>query len=175
MTACKSEKISSLVNIFLVAVCCLLLLLIFGCSTPGPPPTPPGHPKPYRIGKNWYRPLPHAQAFRQRGKASWYGKKFHGRKTANGEIYNMYAMTAAHKPCPSALTSEWKILTPIKKSTCASTTGDLLFVAESSTFPIQGLKNWVSWGRAQLRLKSWPSVPPQKRKRLAVATEPMSP
>jgi rare lipoprotein A len=34
------------------------------------------------------------------GVASWYGKKFHGRKTSNGEIYNMYAMTAAHKTLP---------------------------------------------------------------------------
>ncbi len=98
--AFKSGKISFLVNIFLIAVCGLLLLLVFGCSTPGPPPTPRGHTKPYRIGKNWYRPLPYAQDFRQRGKASWYGKKFHGRKTANGEIYNMYAMTAAHKTLP---------------------------------------------------------------------------
>ncbi len=100
MMAFKSGKISFLINIFLIAVCGLLLLLFFGCSTPGPPPTPRGHPKPYRIGKNWYRPRPHAQNFRQRGKASWYGKKFHGRKTANGEIYNMYAMTAAHKTLP---------------------------------------------------------------------------
>lgn len=34
------------------------------------------------------------------GNASWYGPYFHGRKTANGEIYNMYAMTAAHKDLP---------------------------------------------------------------------------
>jgi rare lipoprotein A len=34
------------------------------------------------------------------GKASYYGKKFHGRKTANGEIFNMYALTAAHKLLP---------------------------------------------------------------------------
>lgn len=34
------------------------------------------------------------------GIASWYGKKFHGRKTSNGEIYNMYDMTAAHKKLP---------------------------------------------------------------------------
>ncbi|MCW8918768.1 MAG: septal ring lytic transglycosylase RlpA family protein [Gammaproteobacteria bacterium] len=41
----------------------------------------------------------------ERGVASWYGKKFHGRKTSNGETYNMYAMTAAHKtlPIPSYL------------------------------------------------------------------------
>lgn len=34
------------------------------------------------------------------GKASWYGPGFHGRKTANGEKFNMYAMTAAHKTLP---------------------------------------------------------------------------
>lgn len=39
-------------------------------------------------------------AYRERGKASWYGKKFHGRQTANGESYDMYAMTAAHKTLP---------------------------------------------------------------------------
>lgn len=36
----------------------------------------------------------------QVGKASWYGKRFHGRKTANGEAYNMFQMTAAHRTLP---------------------------------------------------------------------------
>ena len=36
----------------------------------------------------------------QTGKGSWYGKKFHGRQTASGEKYNMYALTAAHKTLP---------------------------------------------------------------------------
>ncbi|CAA6824005.1 MAG: Rare lipoprotein A precursor [uncultured Sulfurovum sp.] len=36
----------------------------------------------------------------QIGKGSWYGKKFHGKRTANGEKYNMYAYTAAHKTLP---------------------------------------------------------------------------
>jgi rare lipoprotein A len=80
--------------------CCLGAFLFFGCTTVTPPPTPPGHPKPYKIGRNWYKPLPHARGFSQRGTASWYGKKFHGRKTANGEIYDMYSMTAAHKTLP---------------------------------------------------------------------------
>ncbi|HEX9756566.1 MAG TPA: septal ring lytic transglycosylase RlpA family protein [Nitrospiria bacterium] len=39
-------------------------------------------------------------SFRQKGMASWYGGKFHGRKTANGEIYNMYGLTAAHRSLP---------------------------------------------------------------------------
>ncbi len=38
--------------------------------------------------------------FQQMGRASWYGKKFHGRKTANGESFNMNAMTAAHRTLP---------------------------------------------------------------------------
>jgi rare lipoprotein A len=41
-----------------------------------------------------------SKGFSQRGIASWYGKKFHGRKTSNGETYDMYAMTAAHKKIP---------------------------------------------------------------------------
>ena len=56
--------------------------------------------KPYKIGNNWYKPLMDARGFKQRGLASWYGKYFHGKKTANGEIYNMYALSAAHKTLP---------------------------------------------------------------------------
>lgn len=82
------------------ALSALFFSLFSGCASVKPPPTTPGHPKPYKIGKTWYKPLPHARGFDQRGKASWYGKKFHGRKTANGETYNMYAMTAAHKTLP---------------------------------------------------------------------------
>jgi rare lipoprotein A len=41
-----------------------------------------------------------ADGYRERGIASWYGKDFHGRKTSSGEVYNMYAMTAAHKTLP---------------------------------------------------------------------------
>jgi rare lipoprotein A len=52
------------------------------------------------VGKYWYHPLPHAKDYKESGIASWYGKSFHGKKTSNGEIYNMYAMTAAHKTLP---------------------------------------------------------------------------
>lgn len=51
------------------------------------------------LGKRYYV-LDHAHGFSERGIASWYGEKFHGRKTASGEIYDMYAMTAAHKSLP---------------------------------------------------------------------------
>ncbi len=56
--------------------------------------------KPYRIKGVKYTPIANASGFSQKGLASWYGSKFHGRKTSNGETYNMYAMTAAHKTLP---------------------------------------------------------------------------
>lgn len=59
-----------------------------------------GWQKPYEVDGQRYHPLRDYQGFRQDGIASWYGKKFHGRKTSNGEIYDMYAMTAAHKTLP---------------------------------------------------------------------------
>jgi len=87
-----------------LAVCGLFLFSVYGCASVAPPPSPekvpPGYPKPYKVMGKWYQPAPHARGFVQQGKASWYGEKFHGRKTASGEIYNMYAMTAAHKTLP---------------------------------------------------------------------------
>ncbi len=59
-----------------------------------------GHQKPYIVNGQRYDPLRDHTGFIQEGRASWYGEKFHGRKTSNGEIYNMYAMTAAHKTLP---------------------------------------------------------------------------
>ncbi len=79
----------------------LLLIFIVSCATSPPPPNrKPGHPKPYKVFGKWYQPLPHSSGFRQRGIASWYGRDFHGKKTSNGERYDMYAMTAAHKTLP---------------------------------------------------------------------------
>ncbi|MBW1867285.1 MAG: septal ring lytic transglycosylase RlpA family protein [Deltaproteobacteria bacterium] len=97
------------VSLFLILVACTLVLLyLHGCTRvrplPGPPSKPPakapGQPRPYKVMGKWYQPLPHARGFQQKGIASWYGKKFHGRKTSSGEIYNMYAVTAAHKTLP---------------------------------------------------------------------------
>ncbi|MDH3639336.1 MAG: septal ring lytic transglycosylase RlpA family protein [Gammaproteobacteria bacterium] len=50
-------------------------------------------------GKRYY-PIQSARGYRERGVASWYGKKFHGRRTASGESYDMFAMTAAHRTLP---------------------------------------------------------------------------
>ncbi len=51
------------------------------------------------LGKT-YRVMSDSRGYRERGVASWYGTKFHGRRTANGEVYDMFAMTAAHKTLP---------------------------------------------------------------------------
>ncbi len=83
------------------AICIGLSLFLLSCAAPEKRPAPLlGYPKPYKIGKLWYQPLKHARGFRERGMASWYGKEFHGRKTASGESYDMYALTAAHKTLP---------------------------------------------------------------------------
>ncbi len=113
------EKLKSLIYQILI----LLVLSFLGCSrtldTPYdygashiPPSDAPdykthdpsskkiGTQKPYEIKGIKYTPIASAHGFSQTGIASWYGKKFHGRKTSNGETYNMYAMTAAHKTLP---------------------------------------------------------------------------
>jgi rare lipoprotein A len=59
-----------------------------------------GPNKPYEIAGQKYVPITDGRAIKETGLASWYGKKFHGRRTASGESYNMYAMTAAHKTLP---------------------------------------------------------------------------
>nr|HDM99775.1 septal ring lytic transglycosylase RlpA family protein [Deltaproteobacteria bacterium] len=56
--------------------------------------------RPYEINGHIYYPLPCAEGFVEDGYASWYGAEFHGRPTASGELYNMYAMTAAHRTLP---------------------------------------------------------------------------
>ncbi len=59
-----------------------------------------GNKSPYQVlGKRYYV-LPSAEGYRERGIASWYGKKFHGHTTSNGEVYDMYEMSAAHKSLP---------------------------------------------------------------------------
>lgn len=59
-----------------------------------------GNSSVYEVFGKRYKVLGSADGFRERGYASWYGKKFHGRKTASGEVYDMFAMTAAHKRLP---------------------------------------------------------------------------
>jgi len=56
-----------------------------------------GNPESYVVFGKRYYVMNDNRGFTQQGIASWYGKKFHGRRTSSGETYDMYAMTAAHK------------------------------------------------------------------------------
>ena len=56
--------------------------------------------RPYTVFGQTYTPAVNREPFKQRGIASWYGRKFQGQKTASGEPYDMFKMTAAHKTLP---------------------------------------------------------------------------
>lgn len=99
----------------------LILLPLAACSSTGgtdyakgykEPPPPPGlgqftefsegHFKigrPYKIKGRWYYPK-HEDNYVEEGVASWYGPKFHGRKTANGALFDQYQISAAHRTLP---------------------------------------------------------------------------
>jgi rare lipoprotein A len=55
--------------------------------------------QPYKVAGRWYTPV-EDPAYDRSGVASWYGVDFHGRKTANGEVFDMNALTAAHPTLP---------------------------------------------------------------------------
>ncbi len=91
----------------ILGVCLVLCVFVLSCSKQPPPPVPPKPPvpglksqRPYQIKGVWYYPLPSAEGFVEEGIASWYGSDFHGKPTACGEPYDMWAMTAAHKTLP---------------------------------------------------------------------------
>ena len=56
--------------------------------------------RPYTVFGRTYAPAVNDDPMKERGLASWYGRKFHGQKTSSGEVYDMFAMTAAHKTLP---------------------------------------------------------------------------
>lgn len=107
------------------AAIAILVTLLAGCASSGryniKNDVAPSHPistkhvedavpqyEPYSLGGNKdytvlgqrYHIVTNPKGFKQTGKASWYGKKFHGHATSNGEVYDMYSMTAAHKTLP---------------------------------------------------------------------------
>jgi rare lipoprotein A len=70
------------------------------------PLSPYGNPPFYEVNGQRYYTWTSSRGYRELGIASWYGAEFHGRRTSSGEIYDMYAMTAAHRslPLPSYVT-----------------------------------------------------------------------
>jgi rare lipoprotein A len=74
------------------------LTLLAGCGGPEPRPHYKIGP-PYQIDGTWYRPQ-FVTEYEATGIASWYGEAFDGRYTANGEVYDMAALTAAHPTLP---------------------------------------------------------------------------
>lgn len=85
----------------------MLCLLLAGCGTTGhrvrvEPGSPGQRPweRPYWVDGIRYVPLLKADGFREEGLASWYGAEEHGGPTSNGEVFDMYRPTAAHKTLP---------------------------------------------------------------------------
>lgn len=85
----------------------LAATLLSGCASKTPTTSKSGATKrsdptlaPYVIKNKKYYPIADATGFKEKGLASWYGDYFHGRPTSNGERYDMYGMTAAHKILP---------------------------------------------------------------------------
>lgn len=114
-------------NVFKVALISLLIVSVSGCmqqlmkldkekdnapliplnstfiedAVPRPDPIiSRGNKSPYTVNGQTYEVLDSAADYRQEGIGSWYGTKFHGRQTSNGETYSLYAMTAAHRSLP---------------------------------------------------------------------------
>ncbi|MCP3931982.1 MAG: septal ring lytic transglycosylase RlpA family protein [Bacteroidetes bacterium] len=105
----------STIKLFSILFLTSLILLLGGCGTKEFSNQSSSHSKkqssskkkyskatqrPYVINGIRYYPIPSAEGYSEKGFASWYGKKFHGRKTSNGETYDMYGNTAAHKTLP---------------------------------------------------------------------------
>ena len=89
----------------LIARTAALILLVFlsacasGSRTVGGPPPHYKVGNPYKIKGRWYYPK-HDPDYEKVGVASWYGRQFHGRKTANGEVFDMNRLSAAHTTLP---------------------------------------------------------------------------
>jgi rare lipoprotein A len=81
----------------------VVLILFFGLFSPHPLQADESwsmHQEPYTVGEKTYFTLPPDDGYIQKGLASWYGSDFHGRRTSNGERYDMHSLTAAHKTLP---------------------------------------------------------------------------
>jgi rare lipoprotein A len=81
--------------------------LVFACANLGAPPAQLGGFEPYRVRGRTYVPLKKWESYKEIGVASWYGGKFHGRTTANGERFDSRdSLTAAHRTLPFNVCAE---------------------------------------------------------------------
>ena len=79
----------------------LAMPLVLACANLGAPPAQLGGFEPYRVRGRTYVPLKKWESYKEIGVASWYGGKFHGRTTANGERFDARdSLTAAHRTLP---------------------------------------------------------------------------
>jgi len=69
-------------------------------AVPRSEPLHRGTMRPYTVMGRSYTPMTQIEPYKARGTATWYGRRYHGKQTSSGEIYDMYAMTAAHTTLP---------------------------------------------------------------------------
>ena len=86
--------------VMLLVLSGIILLGFGGCAKKRYKKGSPATMRTYNVHGKTYRPSYVQTGQKMRGVSSWYGPKFHGKKTSNGETYNMYARTAAHKTWP---------------------------------------------------------------------------
>ncbi|MDL2226818.1 septal ring lytic transglycosylase RlpA family protein [Deltaproteobacteria bacterium OttesenSCG-928-M10] len=133
MNEIRFRKFSSQGKLWLSLICLVAAVGLAGCGAKAPRPADKPEPpqaeitfeadeeeavKParattssYVVGGRRYHVLADAAGFTEEGLAAWYGKKFHGRKTASGEKFDMHKLTAAHKTLPFGTMVEVRSLT----------------------------------------------------------------
>jgi rare lipoprotein A len=103
-TACRGRALLGAACLLLVGACAEVELVSHAAKQVGPASQSRGGGhykigKPYEIDGIWYYPTVD-YGYRETGIASWYGPKFHGNLTANGELFNQYEVSAAHRTLP---------------------------------------------------------------------------
>jgi len=169
---------------FRVLTCIALagLMWMGGCTSriySTPPASKPGasgvydsKTRPYTVMGRTYYPLKSARGYDEVGMASWYGRDFHGRKTANGQVYDMYGLSAAHKTLPLG--------TRVRVTNLSNNRSAVLTVNDRGPF-VRGRILDLSYGAAKrlgtvdqgvVRVRIT-AVGSQPAKRLRTATAPM--
>lgn len=110
MMCARSFRLARVTRLLVLALAIAALTALSGCSGkstvgggsggPSMPSSGTSGTKPYTVMGQTYYPLQSGHGYTEEGVASWYGKDFHGKTTSNGERYDMYGMTAAHKILP---------------------------------------------------------------------------